>query len=81
MTCAISCKDSNTNTITTEWEKGSKLMWKIKDMTGQFQSAYELAAKFENDSAIMNLLEIKVCSFRNGIEISICLFMSYMNEK
>ena len=44
-------------------------------MTGQFQSAYELRAKFENDSAIMNFLEIKVCSFRNGIEIFIYLFM------
>ena len=50
-------------------------------MTGQFQSTYELRVKFANDSAIMNFLGIKVCSFRNGIEISICLFMSYLNGK
>ena len=50
-------------------------------MTGQFQSAYEVRAKFGNDSTIMNFLGIKVCSFPNGTEISIYLFMSYLNGK
>ena len=50
-------------------------------MTGQFQSTYELRVKFANDSAIMNFLGIKVCSFRNDIEISIYLLMSYLNGK